>query len=405
MKNAIIMVDDEADILEDSFYNSIRNHLSDIECIPCKTTTEARETADYLDAEGRAIPLFIIDEVMKGSPETGTDLIEYFDQTHPKARKILLSGQATTETIVRALNQAGADKYIEKKLVMENQEPLMKTIDSLLFEYGKEKGVMFTVKDRDGSQIMIRAAETAYDIDQASKLVYLVYNDLEKRFREGVLTSEQIERKEKWDSADFTEDGRIIPSTKHFVAMKDGNCIACARLWLEPGTLDGFDFGTGDKPTLRAGKWMVHPDYRNSMLPIDFNVEDSLHIKSPIAFPLLMHAFISAKYEYREDKIYLTCLPKLKPLYSKIGFKQVGEPFEHTTLKGDVEGENPGKYISMVVDINETMLEYNLLKEGKMDKEKSSLSTSILGCIFAPLQSSKIGEYITEYKTPWLRYE
>jgi hypothetical protein len=59
----------------------------------------------------------------------------------------------------------------------------------------------------------------------------------------------------------------------------------------------------------------------------------------------------------------------------------------------------------MVVDINETMLEYNLLKEGKMDKEKSSLSTSILGCIFAPLQSSKIGEYITEYKTPWLRYE
>jgi two-component system chemotaxis response regulator CheY len=117
MKNAIIMVDDEADILEDSFYNSIRNHLSDIECIPCKTTTEARETADYLDAEGRAIPLFIIDEVMKGSPETGTDLIEYFDQTHPKARKILLSGQATTETIVRALNQAGADSILRKSLL------------------------------------------------------------------------------------------------------------------------------------------------------------------------------------------------------------------------------------------------------------------------------------------------
>jgi two-component system chemotaxis response regulator CheY len=403
--DAVIMVDDEAEILESSLYATIRQHLPGVECIPCKTTTEARDLVDYLDADGRAVPLFIVDEVMKGSPETGTDLIAHFDQTHPKARKILLSGQATTEAVVRALNQAGADKYVEKRLVAENQGPILEAIDTLLFQYRREKEVVFTVKDADGSPIVVRAAETSYDIHQACKLVYLVYEELEKRFRDGVLTPEQIHEREKWDRFDFTGDGRIVPSTKHFVAMKDGACIACARLWLDVGPLDTFDFGTGDRPTLRAGKWMVHPDYRTSLLPIDFNIEDSLHIRSPIALPLLMHCFISARHEYREDEIYLTCLPKLKQLYSKVGFRQVGEPFDHTTLRGDEDGEHPGKYIGMVVNVDDTVTEYNLVCNGSKDKSESALSLSILGCILAPLQSSRIGDFITECRTPWLRYE
>lgn len=399
-----ILVDDEAEILDNFLYKAIREHLKDFECFSCKTTTEAKELTDYLDSEGRTIPLFIIDEVMKGSPETGNDLLAYFDQTHPRARKILLSGQATDEEIIKALNEAGADTYVPKKDVLDNPKKLLKTIDDLLLDYYKEEGIKFIVKDKDGKNIVIRPAETAYDIHQAAKLVYLVYNDIEKRYREGVLTEEQIRRREKWDSADFDEKGRINPLSKHFVAMKDGECIGCVRLWMEAGPLDGFDFGTGDKLTLRAGKWMVHPNYRIAMLPIEVNFEDKLNFKSPIAIPLLIHSFISAKYEFKENEIYLTCLPKLKSTYSKLGFKQVGEPFEHETLKGDPDGEFPGKYIGMKMNIDETYAEYLNIITGKIKPEDSELNTSILNYILMPLNNSNIKNFITQYRTPWERY-
>ncbi|MEM0230683.1 MAG: hypothetical protein QXT20_00570 [Candidatus Woesearchaeota archaeon] len=404
MKGAILMVDDEADILEDFLYNSIRNHFPYFECIACKTSEEAVEISDYLDREGINIPIFIIDEVLKGSTENGNQLLSRFDQTHPRARKILLSGQATPEEIITALNEAGADVYIPKKQVIENKEGLIGKIEELLREYDSEEGIKFSVKDKDGSEIIIRPAETAYDIHAAAGLVYMVYAELEKRFRDGVITEEQARRKEKWDEADFTPDGRINNLSKHYVAMKGGKCVGTVRLWMDKGPLDGFDFGTGDRMTLRVGKWMVHPDYRSAILSTFLNAENGIEFKSPIAIPLLIEAFISAKYEFKQNELYLTCLPKLIRTYAKLGFKQVGEPFEHATLKGDESGDFPGKYVGMKLNIDEVMSEYFDIKEGKKSASDSQLSIPILDVLLKPLNSSEISKYITVYKTPWDRY-
>jgi len=142
-----------------------------------------------------------------------------------------------------------------------------------------------------------------------------------------------------------------------------------------------------------------------AMLPIETNFEDQLYFKSPIAIPLLIHAFISARYEFRENEIYLTCLPKLVPTYSRLGFKLVGEPFMHQTLKGDDSGEHPGMYVGMKLNIDETVEEYFAVKEGRKRPEDSPLSMNIADTIIIPLKSSKIKDYITEYRTPWMRYE
>lgn len=108
----IICVDDDPLIL-----NSLRDQLSrivdrgyDIEL--AESGAEALELFSDLDEEQIAIPLIICDQNL---PDIhGDQLLGRLQISHPATRKILLTGEANLDAIVRAINSARLYRYIAK---------------------------------------------------------------------------------------------------------------------------------------------------------------------------------------------------------------------------------------------------------------------------------------------------
>lgn len=95
----------------------------------CEEANEAQELVEEIFAAGDRLGLVISDHIMPG--KTGVDfLIELNkDDRFRKTKKILLTGLATHQDTIKAINQAGIDHYIEKpwseeKLVAFTKESL-----------------------------------------------------------------------------------------------------------------------------------------------------------------------------------------------------------------------------------------------------------------------------------------
>jgi signal transduction histidine kinase len=108
---AIVCVDDEAIILE-SLKEQLKRRYQDCLIEVAESGEEALEVLQDLQAEGYQIALVISDQLMPGMK--GDQLLTQVHQKYPSIMTILLTGQASTEAIAQAVNQANLYRYIAK---------------------------------------------------------------------------------------------------------------------------------------------------------------------------------------------------------------------------------------------------------------------------------------------------
>ncbi|MCR9251116.1 MAG: response regulator [bacterium] len=109
----IICVDDQPEVL-----NSVLEDIGSLEekffIEGCESAEEAEELMQEIDAKGNLVGLVISDHVMpnKNGVEFLTDVKE--SDMYPNLKKILLTGLATHEDTIRAINKAEIDYYFAK---------------------------------------------------------------------------------------------------------------------------------------------------------------------------------------------------------------------------------------------------------------------------------------------------
>jgi two-component system chemotaxis response regulator CheY len=132
----IICVDDQRTVLSALATDlEVFEDYFNIEC--CESAAEALDLMDSLDQKGEFLALIISDHVM---PEmTGVDfLIKVNNDLRFKAtKKMLLTGLATHQDTIVAINSAQIDHFLEKPYQPEN---LINMVKSLTTTFILEKG-------------------------------------------------------------------------------------------------------------------------------------------------------------------------------------------------------------------------------------------------------------------------
>lgn len=127
----IICVDDQREVLTtvSRDLQSI-NQLVTIE--ECESADETLELIDEIDSNGGHLAVIISDHVMPG--KNGVELLKeiHEDARFVHTKKILLTGLATHQDTITAINQAGIDRYLEKPW---NGVELLQNVQSLLTEF------------------------------------------------------------------------------------------------------------------------------------------------------------------------------------------------------------------------------------------------------------------------------
>lgn len=132
----IICVDDQREVLsavlKDLAPLNDYFHVED-----CESADEALELMDELDAEGEYVALVISDHVMPG--KTGVELLTAVsqDSRFKYTKKVLLTGQATHQDTIAAINRARIESYFEKPW---KAEVLLTSARNLITEYVFDMG-------------------------------------------------------------------------------------------------------------------------------------------------------------------------------------------------------------------------------------------------------------------------
>ncbi|AJQ92391.1 response regulator [Gynuella sunshinyii] len=132
MKNInIICVDDQREVLN-TIAEDLKIFEQQVNIEECESAEEAQEVMEDLDSQGDLIALIISDHVMPD--KTGVDFLADVkaDGRFVQTKKVLLTGLATHQDTITAINQAGIDHYIEKPW---KQAELQKTVRELLTHY------------------------------------------------------------------------------------------------------------------------------------------------------------------------------------------------------------------------------------------------------------------------------
>jgi len=125
----IICVDDEEGILH-ALRQQLTRFEDEWEIDLARNAQEALELVDDLDREHEAVAMVIADQIMPGMK--GVELLEVIHGRHPDCVKILLTGQAGLDSVVRAINRASLDRYIGKPW---DEQDLRLTVAGLLSNY------------------------------------------------------------------------------------------------------------------------------------------------------------------------------------------------------------------------------------------------------------------------------
>ena len=136
----IICIDDQQEVL-----NALEQDLAffdekfNVEV--CDTAQEALELMEDIDSKGDYTAVVITDQVM---PEmSGVELLREVenDQRFKETRKMLLTGQATHQDTIEAINLGGVDQYLAKPWT---REKLHEIVRKLLTHYLFKKGISYT---------------------------------------------------------------------------------------------------------------------------------------------------------------------------------------------------------------------------------------------------------------------
>lgn len=111
-KPVIICVDDEKIIL-DSLNRQLQRHFGNqYEYEFCESADEALTLIDSLSGDGYSVIMVISDQIMPGM--SGDEFLITVQERYPKTIKILLTGQASLDSAIKAINKANLYRYITK---------------------------------------------------------------------------------------------------------------------------------------------------------------------------------------------------------------------------------------------------------------------------------------------------
>jgi two-component system chemotaxis response regulator CheY len=133
----IICLEDQREVL-DAVVQDLTMFQSKFRIEECETAREAHELMQEINQEGGLIPLIISDHVMPG--KTGIEFLTeiHRDDRFSDSKKILLTGLATHQDTITAINQASIDHYLEKPWETAD---LQQAASRLITEYLIDKGL------------------------------------------------------------------------------------------------------------------------------------------------------------------------------------------------------------------------------------------------------------------------
>lgn len=136
----LICVDDQREVLSAVLQdlNSLTDWLNIEEC---ESANEALALLDELDASGEHVAVIISDHVMAG--KTGVELLCEIseDGRFSNTKKVLLTGQATHQDTITAINRARIESYFEKPW---QANVLLERIRALVTEYVFDAGLDYS---------------------------------------------------------------------------------------------------------------------------------------------------------------------------------------------------------------------------------------------------------------------
>lgn len=133
----LICIDDQPEVL-----NALEQDLEAFEELlvveVCETGKEALDLIEEIDADGNQLAVVISDQVMPAL--TGVDILTTIekDGRFPHTQKILLTGLATHEDTIEAINEGGVDNYIQKPW---KQEKLIRILKKGLATFVVKSGI------------------------------------------------------------------------------------------------------------------------------------------------------------------------------------------------------------------------------------------------------------------------
>jgi two-component system chemotaxis response regulator CheY len=109
----IICIDDQREVLT-AVRKDLEQVAGDYEILDCESAKEAEEVLEDLYREGEEICLIICDHIMPG--ENGIDFLTRLNDEakYQKTKKMILTGLATQQDTIKAINEAKIDCFIEK---------------------------------------------------------------------------------------------------------------------------------------------------------------------------------------------------------------------------------------------------------------------------------------------------
>jgi len=136
-KPIILCVDDERIILS-SLKSQLLNHFGNLYQIElAESGEEALEIIEEFRENKMELPLVIVDQIMGGM--YGDELLSRIKTQLPQTHSIMLTGQASAESVGEAVNKAGLFRYIAKPW---EEEDLLLTVQTALQSYNHQKDLI-----------------------------------------------------------------------------------------------------------------------------------------------------------------------------------------------------------------------------------------------------------------------
>jgi len=129
-KLSIICIDDQREVLA-ALVNDLSPLTTHCRIEICESTDEAMEVMEEFDQQGTPVGLIISDHVMPG--KSGIAFLTEINE-EPRFQmtpKLLVTGMATHQETIMAINRANIDRYIEKPWEVED---LLRKVKELLTE-------------------------------------------------------------------------------------------------------------------------------------------------------------------------------------------------------------------------------------------------------------------------------
>lgn len=113
MQLAVLVLEDEPEV-RDAIVRDLDPFAGTIRVEAAEDVPDAREVLQELQRDGDPLALVLADHRLPGV--TGVDFLVALseDETHGASRKVLVTGQADQQDMIRAVNQAGLDHYVTK---------------------------------------------------------------------------------------------------------------------------------------------------------------------------------------------------------------------------------------------------------------------------------------------------